>query len=59
MGERTDAAVVEWAKRVPVNEIPRLLVLLAARLLAEGDDTSDGERNRGAAGESEKLVTAG
>jgi len=59
MEERTDAAVLEWARRVPVSVIPGVLVFLAARLLAEGDHASNGERNWAAAGESEKLLTAG
>jgi hypothetical protein len=52
-----DRAVIDWAVRVSIEQIPGLLVFLAGRLLAE--------TNRGASTESaertacEKLLTAG
>ena len=34
MQERIDAVVVEWARRVPFDQIPCVLAFLSARLLA-------------------------
>jgi excisionase family DNA binding protein len=59
MHERMEAAVVEWARRIPVDQIPCVLAFLAARLLAEGSAGRDGEHNGACAPESEKLLTAG
>jgi excisionase family DNA binding protein len=57
--QRIDAAVVDWARRVPVDQIPSVLAFLAARLLAEGCSSRscahDGENRR----DAEKLLTAG
>jgi hypothetical protein len=36
MAEAMDTAVVEWARRLPVAQIPYVLAYLSARLLAEG-----------------------
>ena len=57
--ERMDAAVADWARRITLDQIPSVLVFLAARLVAEG--YSDRKSEHGAAGapESEKLLTAG
>jgi hypothetical protein len=35
-----DAAVVEWARRIPVDQIPCVLAFLSARLLAERGPTA-------------------
>jgi excisionase family DNA binding protein len=59
MHERIDAAVVEWAKRIPVAQIPAVLAFLAARLITEGRTGRDNEGNGASAAESEKLLTAG
>jgi excisionase family DNA binding protein len=55
--EKMDAAVVEWARRIPADQIPALLTFLAARLLTEGYANCSGERER--ASDLEKLLTAG
>ena len=34
--QRPDLAIAEWAQRIPLEEIPRLLAFLTTRLLAEG-----------------------
>jgi excisionase family DNA binding protein len=59
MQKRIDAAVVEWARRIPVEQIPVVLAFLTARLLAEGYAGRDSEDNGSGAVESEKLFTAG
>src|ERR1035437_4820818 len=50
--ERMDAAVADWARRITVDQIPNVLVFLAARLLAEGSSSRvcehSGERARNA-----------
>jgi excisionase family DNA binding protein len=59
MEQRIDAAIVDWARRVPVDEIPSVLAYLATRLLAESHSgricAHDGESRR----DAEKLLTAG
>jgi hypothetical protein len=59
MQERIDAAVVEWASRIPIDQIPSILAFLAARLLAEGYAGHNSERNGASANEAEKLLKAG
>src|ERR1700730_734354 len=59
MRERIDAAVVEGARRIPVNQIPAVLTFLAARLLTEVCADRRGERNSASATEPGKLFTAG
>ena len=58
MQERIDLAVVEWAKRIPVDQIPGVLAFLSARLLAEGYAGRNSEHNGASAPECEKLLTA-
>jgi excisionase family DNA binding protein len=57
--ERIDAAVVDWAKRIPVDQIPRVLAFLSARLLAEGGSNRSCEHNGETARDAENLLTAG
>ena len=59
MQEKMDAAVVDWARRIPADQIPAVLTFLAARLLTEGCADRNGERIGTSAAESEKLITAG
>jgi excisionase family DNA binding protein len=59
MQARIDVAVVEWAKQIPLNQVPAVLAFLSARLLAEGYADQGGEPNGASATESEKLFTAG
>ena len=56
---RMDAAVADWARRIPVNEIPCVMAFLSARLLAESYAGRDRDRNGGSAPESANLLTAG
>jgi excisionase family DNA binding protein len=59
MQERIDAAVVEWARHIPVDQLPSVLVLLAGRLLTERAAGRDSEHNGSSARRSEeKLLTA-
>jgi hypothetical protein len=38
--ERMDAAAIDWVRRIPLDQIPRLLAFLSARLLAERGPTA-------------------
>ena len=58
MQERIDAAVVEWARRIPVDQIPGILAFLSARLLAEAYAVRDSKDNGAGARHEEKLLTA-
>jgi hypothetical protein len=59
MQESIDAAVADWARRIPFDQIPRVLAFLSARLLTERVSSHscahDGESRR----DAEKLLTAG
>src|SRR5882757_2701448 len=59
MEERIDAAVVDWARRVPVDQIPPILAFLSARLLAEGAFDRSCEHNGEAGRDAKNLLTAG
>jgi excisionase family DNA binding protein len=59
MQERIDAAVVDWARRIPVDQIPCVLTFLSARLLAERSSTRSCEHNGKNARHAENLLTAG
>jgi len=59
MQERIDAAVVEWASRIPIDQIPGILAFLAARLLAEGYVGNLSDHIGASAHEPEKLLKAG
>jgi excisionase family DNA binding protein len=59
MQESMEAAVVEWASRVPVNEIPRILAFLSARLLAEGGSNRSCEHNGETARDVKNLLRTG
>lgn len=54
-----DAAVVEWARRIPLDQIPRLLAFLSARLLTEGVPSHGCEHNAESARGARNLLTAG
>jgi excisionase family DNA binding protein len=54
-----DAAVVGWARRIPVDQIPCLLAFLSARLLAEGVSSHGCEHSGQSARDAENLMTAG
>jgi hypothetical protein len=53
VNEKIDAAVVEWARRIPVGQIPSVLAFLSARLLAEGYAGRNGENNAASARDGE------
>ncbi len=57
--ERMDVAVVDWAKRIPVDQIPCVLAFLSARLLAEGISNRSCEHNGESVRNAENLLTAG
>jgi len=54
-----EAAVAEWARRIPVDQIPRLLAFLSARLLAEGGSNRSCEHNGETARDVKNLLRAG
>jgi excisionase family DNA binding protein len=58
MEERVDAAVVEWARRIPVDQIPSVVAFLFARLVSEGSTSRKSEGNGASAREAEKFLTA-
>jgi len=58
MQERIDAAVVEWARRIPVEQIPSVVAFLFARLVSECSASRNSEDNGASAREAEKLLTA-
>ena len=49
---------MDWARRIPVDQIPRILAFLSARLLAEGCAGRNSEHNGASARDAEKLLTA-
>jgi excisionase family DNA binding protein len=57
MREEANAVVVEWVKRIPLDEIASVIVLLSARLVAE-KKPADVHRECNAP-EQEKMLTAG
>jgi hypothetical protein len=59
MEERIDSEVVDWARRVPVDQIPSILAFLSARLLTEGRSSSSCEHNGESARDAENLLAAG
>ena len=59
MQESIEAAVVEWARRIPVDQIPRVLAFLSARLLAEGGSNRSCEHNGETARDVKNLLRAG
>jgi hypothetical protein len=59
MEERIDAAVVDWARRVPVDQIPCVVAFLSARLLAEGGSNRSCEHNGETARDAKNLLRAG
>jgi hypothetical protein len=59
MQERMEAAAVEWARRVPVDQIPPILAFLSARPLAESHSSRSCVHNGESARHAENLLTAG
>ncbi len=59
MEEGMDRAIVDWARRVPVDQISSVLALLAARLVSEGRLPRDMQREGANGPGSESLLTAG
>lgn len=59
MQQRIDAALADWARRIPADQIPVLLTFLAARLMTERNANRSGEGGGAHACDQEKLLTAG
>lgn len=58
MQGKMDAAVVDWAKRIPLDQISAVLAFLAARLLVEGYVARLQDQHNSVAQESKALLTA-
>jgi excisionase family DNA binding protein len=58
MEGRIDAAVVDWARRVPVDQIPCIVAFLSARLLAEGNSKPACEHTGESPRRAQNLLTA-
>ena len=54
-----DAAVVDWARRIPADQIPSVLAFLSARLLTEGVSSRSCEHSGETARDAKNLLTAG
>ena len=54
-----DSAVLDWARRIPLDQISSVLTFLAARLLAEDYVARHEDRHNSEAQESKALLTAG
>src|SRR6266852_7906365 len=59
MEERIDVAVVDWARRVPFDQIPSVLAFLSARLLAEGGSSRTCKHSGESARDAKNLLAAG
>jgi len=57
MREGTDTAVKDWIRRIPLDQIPGIVVLLTVRLLEENQARRVDQQD--ATIESEYLLTAG
>jgi len=57
--EKMESVVVDWARRIPLDQISSVLAFLAARLLAEGYVSSQEDRHGSVAQEYKALLTAG
>ena len=56
---KVDAAAVDWARRLPLAQIPSVLLFLAGRLLAEGSASNHSDHDGPTAPVPGKLLTAG
>jgi hypothetical protein len=54
-----DSALIEYAGRIPIDQIPGVILFLTARWLSEKTSSSSTENNWIVEGEAEKLLTAG
>jgi excisionase family DNA binding protein len=54
-----DGVIVEWARHIPLDQVPRLLAFLSARLLAESHSSRSCAHDRESRRDAEKLLTAG
>jgi excisionase family DNA binding protein len=59
MQGKMDSAGVDWARRIPLDQISSVLAFLAARLLAEGYVARQEDQHNSVAQESKALLTAG
>jgi hypothetical protein len=55
---QNDPAVIDWARRVSIDQVPGLLLFLAVRWLAETGPKSKAENSAAAESPREKLVTS-
>jgi|SRR5580704_7635320 hypothetical protein len=58
LDQQNDPAVIDWARRVSIDQVPGLLLFLAARWLAEAGPKSKAENNAAAESSTEKLLTS-
>jgi excisionase family DNA binding protein len=58
MQQPIDVEIVEWARRIPVEQIPGVLAFLSARLLAEGCPEHNSAHDGASAHDAEKLLPA-
>ncbi len=56
---QNDSALVEWAGRISLDQIPGLMVLLATRLLAETTPKSNVDHDASREDSKEELLNAG
>ena len=56
---KMDSAVVDWARRIPLDQICPVLAFLAARLLAEGYVARHDQQHDSVVQDSKVLLTAG
>jgi excisionase family DNA binding protein len=56
--KQNDSAVLDWARRVSIDQVPGLLLFLAARWLDEIGPKSKAENNAAAESLTEKLLTS-
>jgi len=59
MQGKMDSAVLDWARRIPLDQISSVLAFLAARLLAEGYVARQEDQHNSVAQESKAQLTAG
>jgi len=58
MNETTENAIVNWAERIPLDQIPSAIALLAARLLKEDHRAHHADHGRSIDAEPRTLLTA-
>ena len=59
MREAMETVVEQWARRIPVDQIPAVLTFLSARLLAERSSSGNGKHDGESVHDVDSLLTAG